>query len=299
MKLTEIATRDELKTFTARSDWEGGKAVAFNWLCIAAIFAAIAAVPHPLTILAGVMLLGGRQLAFAALMHDCGHRSLFETTRANEIIGQWLCAYPILSDLPRYAQGHQKHHALAGTDKDPDLSNYQAYPITRASLGRKILRDLTGRTGWRALRASWRRGRADLYSTPGNGNALLGHAIVNAAMFGALVAAGHGWLYLLWPIAYLTSYMFYARLRQVAEHGAVPDALDLDPRVNTRTMHVSWERLFVAPFNLNYHLEHHLLAGVPCYRLDAFHEFLRGKGFYDETEFPRGYRELFRRVVQA
>jgi len=298
MKLTDVLTRDEMNRYTERSDLKATAAVAFNWAFIAAIFCGVALWTNPLTILVGVALLGGRHLAFAALMHDCGHRMLFSSGKVNDIIGQWLCAYPILSDLPRYARGHQKHHAYAGTNKDPDLPNYQSYPVTKASFRRKIVRDLTGQTGWKALRATWRRGRTELGRAPWNGNALVGHALVNGAMFGALALSGHPWLYFMWPAAYLTSYMLIARLRQVAEHGAVPDLFDPDPRANTRTTYVRWwEKLFMGPFNLNYHLEHHFHSNVPCYNLKAFHHLMKSKGIYDEVDFPIGYRELFRRVV--
>jgi len=294
MKVSDVATREELALFNAKSNWKGAAAVAFNWLCIALIFAAVARWTNPLTVVAALFLLGGRQLGFAALMHDCGHGLLFESPWANKHVGQWLCAYPILSDQPRYAAGHKKHHAWAGTDRDPDLPNYQAYPITMASFRRKVLRDLTGRTGWKALRATWRRGRQDLGKAPWHGNALAGHLIANGVMLGVLVAAGQGWLYLLWPASFVTTYMLFARLRQVAEHGAVPDLFDLDARKNTRTTFVRWwERLFVAPYNLNYHLEHHFLSSVPCYNLPAFHRFLEERGYHDETKFPNGYVELF------
>jgi len=298
MKLTDIVSGEEIAPFTRRSNLKATGAVAFNWALIAAIFYAVAQWTNPLTILVGIALLGGRQLGCAALMHDCGHGILFTSKRANDIVGQWLCAYPILSDVHRYARGHQKHHAFAGTDKDPDLPNYQSYPITKTSFRRKILRDLTGQTGWKALRATWRRGRTELGKAPWNGNALAGHAVLNGAMFAMLWAAGHPLLYLMWPVAFLTAYMLIARLRQVAEHGAVPDLFDLDPRANTRTTYVRWwEKPFLAPFNLNYHLEHHFRSNVPCYNLKAFHYFLKSKGVYEETKFPNGYVELFSQAL--
>ena len=94
--------------------------------------------------------------------------------------------------------------------------------------------------------------------------------------------------------------MLVARLRQVAEHGAVPDLFDLDPRMNTRTTLVRWwEKLFVAPFHLNYHLEHHFQANVPLYNLPAFHRFLESKRIFETTEFPNGYGELFATALRA
>jgi fatty acid desaturase len=300
MRIGEIATREELRHFNARSNWKGARLVLFNYAFIGAIFAVVGAFPNPLTVVLALVLLGGRQLGFAALMHDCGHGLLFASPWANKHIGQWLCAYPILSDQPRYAKGHQVHHARAGTDRDPDLPNYRAYPISVESFRRKVWRDLTGQTGWKALKATWRRGRTELDKAPWNGNALAGHLIVNAAFFAVLAATGHGWLYLLWPAAFVTTYMLFARLRQVAEHGATPDLFDPDPRLNTRTTYVRWwEKLLVAPFHLNYHLEHHLLASVPCYNLKAFHRFLKGKGIYEQTPFPHGYVELFRGALKA
>ena len=300
MKITDLLSREELDPFTERNDRKAVFYIAFNWAFIAAIFWVVAIWTNPLTILAGIALLGGRQLACAALMHDCGHRMLFSNKRANAILGQWLCAYPIYSDQPRYAAGHLKHHAFAGTSQDPDLPNYQAYPVSRESFRRKVIRDLTGQTGWKSVRATWQRGKRDLSKAPWNGNALAGHAIMNGLLFAVLLAFGEGMLFLMWPVAFMTSYMLIARLRQVAEHGAVPDLFDDDPRMNTRTTLVRpWEKLFVAPFHLNYHLEHHFLSNVPCYNLPALHRYLRSKGIYDKTEFPVGYRELFARTVPA
>lgn len=295
MKITEIATRQELQRFNRRSNLYGAYYVLLNWALIAAIFAAVASWTNPLSILLGMLLLGGRQLAFAALYHDAGHGLLFENRWLNRHVGQVLCAYPVLNDMPRYAKGHRRHHALAGTDRDPDLPNYRAYPISPASFRRKVLRDLTGRTGLKVLRAVWYIGRQRLLQLPGTGNLLFGQLLVNGLMFAALYAAGHPLLYLMWPGAFLTFHMLIVRVRQVAEHGAVPDLYDPDPRKNTRTTYPAlWERPLLAPFNLNYHLEHHLMASVPCYRLKALHRFLAARGFYDGVEFPRSYFQLFR-----
>ena len=88
--------------------------------------------------------------------------------------------------------------------------------------------------------------------------------------------------------------------RQVAEHGAVPDLYDLDPRLNTRTIVANaLERLVFCPLGVNYHLEHHMLASVPIYNLPKMHRLLRDKGCYDRVHFPRGYLALLREVTVA
>ena len=86
----------------------------------------------------------------------------------------------------------------------------------------------------------------------------------------------------------------------MAEHAGVPDLLSKDPRDNTRTLYITpLERFFIAPHQVNYHLEHHLVASVPIYRLRALHELLLAKGFYDNVKFQKGYLNLLRDVTFA
>ncbi|MFT6888649.1 MAG: fatty acid desaturase, partial [Halioglobus sp.] len=146
MKIGDYLSKDEIARFTAKSDFHGARLLLGNWLAIAGIFALVALYTHVVTVLLAVILLGGRQLGLSVLMHECGHRSLFKTPALNDFFGQWLCALPVMNDLPSYAKGHLLHHRNAGTGDDPDLVNYQDYPITKASFKRKIARDLTGRT---------------------------------------------------------------------------------------------------------------------------------------------------------
>jgi fatty acid desaturase len=297
MRIAELISPAEIRAWSTRSDWQGARMVATQWGMIAAIFTGVALWTNPLTILLGIVLLGGRMLGFAALMHDCGHGLLFESRRLNAWVGQYLCAWPIMTDVERYAKGHLRHHRLAGTDQDPDLPNYRAYPITVDSFKRKVWRDLSGQTGWKLLSGRLK-GRDALFGSQARESGFGGFLLWNAVIFLVLAAFGHGALALMWPVAFLTVYLFFARIRQVAEHGGVPDLYDGDPRRHTRTTYARWwERALVAPHFLNYHLEHHLAASVPCYRLRSFHRMLKARGVYDETHFPMGYTEVWRSVV--
>lgn len=289
MTITEMISAEELRAWNARSNWHGLRLIVLNWLMIAAIFAVVATWTNALTILIGLFLLGGRQLGLGVLMHECGHRSLFASRKANDMVGQWLCAWPLMTDMYRYAKGHARHHRYAGTDKDPDLGNYQSYPIARDSFRRKVIRDLSGQTGWKLL--SGRFGNDDpIFGASVRERGFAGFVLTLLVIFAVLSVFGHGWLVLMWPAAFLTTYLLFARIRQIAEHAAVPDLFDLDPRKNTRTTLARWwERMVFAPNHVNFHLEHHLAAGVPCYRLPAFHRFLAGRGVYADTVFPVGY----------
>ena len=93
--------------------------------------------------------------------------------------------------------------------------------------------------------------------------------------------------------------MLVARLRQIAEHAAVPDADNPDPRLNTRTVEAPvWQRFLTAPHFVNYHLEHHLLPGVPCHRLPGFRSLLKEKGLLDEVPSFNSYQQVLHHTVQ-
>ncbi len=301
MKVSDYLSREEVAYFTSKNDWIAASWVIFNWIYIAAIFALLAAYPNPLTILVALVLFAGRQLGLSVLMHDCGHNTYFSSRRANEIIGQWFCALPVLNDQPSYAKGHLNHHRLAGTHEDPDLPNYQAYPVSKESFRRKVIRDLTGQTGFKlvsyvvksALGVFRKETRA--YAMP-----FAKEVFVQLVIFGVLFACGIGWTYLVWFASFLTTFMLVVRIRQVAEHAATPDLYDPDPRKNTRTIDAPWwQRLVFAPFGVNYHMEHHFMASVPCYRLKALRRRLREKGALEGVPEFRGYGSLLRHAVAA
>jgi fatty acid desaturase len=87
-----------------------------------------------------------------------------------------------------------------------------------------------------------------------------------------------------------------SRIRNIAEHAVVPD--NDDPLRNTRTTYANLlERLFVAPYWVNYHLEHHLFLFVPCWRLPAAHRALLAKGLGPKMELRDGYLEVLKRAT--
>ena len=247
-----------------------------------------------------VVLLGGRMMAFGVLVHETGHKTLFTSAAVNDFVGKWLAGYWVFSDKDAYMQGHLEHHRNAGTADDPDLKNYQDYPVSRTRLKRKITRDITGRIGWRRVK-SIARGLSRLSKLkPNVRETLIRSVLVNLALLLLLTAFGQPWLYALWVIAFMTSHMLIVRIRQISEHAAVPDLYDPDARRNTRTIYINpLESLLVAPHDLNYHLEHHLLASVPIYRLRELHNILLSRGYYEGVEFPRGYFNLLRQVTYA
>ena len=288
-----MLARSEIGELLALHDARSWVSLAVNWGLVFASFAVVAVWPNPLTIVAALFVIGARQLGLAVLMHEAAHRTLLRNRSWNDFVGSWLCAYPVWSDLRAYRRYHLQHHAKNWTAEDPDLGLATKHPVTRASMLRKIGRDLSGRTGIKFARAAFartfRRWRVDEAAR----RAARGVALTNAALLGIVAACGRPELYLLWAGAWLTTNTFVTRIRSIAEHNMVPDPAD--PLRNTRTtLARGWERLLVAPNRVNFHLEHHLMMTVPHYHLPRMHRLLAERGALDGALVARGYPELLR-----
>jgi fatty acid desaturase len=281
---------DELLAFDDRRSWAS---VLVNWGLVFASMAMVARWPNPLTVLLALFVIGGRQLGMSILMHEASHRTLFRHRALNDWAGNWLAAYPVWADLAPYRPYHLRHHAKNWTKGDPDLDLASPFPISRASLRRKIWRDLSGQTGFKRFAATLRR---DLGMSAGKSkrqdqsaaDALRGVVLSNLVLLALLTAAGHPALYLLWVGAWFTTYSLALRIRAIAEHAMPKDPAD--PFYNARTTLASWwERLLFAPNYVNYHLEHHLLMTVPHYKLPVFHRMLRERGLLEDANVSSGY----------
>ena len=301
MDRTQYLSRSEVRFFTSKSDALAWQTLVLSWAGVFLIFWLVDSWTHPVTVLAALLLLPGRQLALAVITHECGHGTFFRSKALNQWVGQYLAANPVFTDMHNYARGHTQHHQLAGTHEDPDLPNYQAYPVSEESFKRKVVRDLTGQTGLKLMRFIFSSATgifSDDKATRERAKPFLQQITVNLLLAILLGWLFEPWAYLLWIGAYMTTYMLVVRVRQVAEHANVPDLYDSDPRNNTRTTIPGWwERLIFAPNNVNYHMEHHFMAAVPCYRLKALHQLLKQRGAYTDTPIFHGYGEVLRHAI--
>ena len=294
----QVNFKAELQQFTEKSDFRGAWIVFCQWALTVGIFAMVAIWPNPVTLVFGTILLGGRQLGFFILTHEAGHRTLFKTQFLNELTSRWLTSPVDFFNGDAYMREHLVHHQAAGTDRDPDLANYVDYPISKTRLRRKLKRDLTGQTGIRNLLATYRAIWHLNEQTPEYRSALVRGLVVNFLMFAVMVFVGVAWLYLIWLTALIFAYPAIVRIRQIAEHAAVPNLSSDDPKLNTRTTLAGpLTRLLICPHQVNYHVEHHLLASIPIYRLSSAHQHLRKLGYFDGIKVPQGYIEVLKDVV--
>ena len=294
----QALSKEDIKNLLVMRDWRSWLSVALNWAIVFAAFALVARWPNPLTVLVALFVIGARQLGFAVLMHEAAHRSLFADRKVNDFVGNWLCAYPVWSDTKPYRPYHLQHHAKNWTDEDPDIGLAQPFPISTDSFRRKVWRDLSGQTGWKRLKATVRRdlglsrGRVKRNFDAGL-DAFHGVLITNIILLTIVTIAWHPAVYLLWVVAWLTTYSLVMRIRSIAEHAMIPDPAD--EMKNTRTVVARWwERLFIAPNCVNFHLEHHLLPTVPHYNLRRMHRMLRERGALGEACVAGSYADVLR-----
>ncbi|MFO0593705.1 MAG: fatty acid desaturase family protein [Myxococcaceae bacterium] len=308
---------EEIARLTTASDARGLLSLATTWGLIAASFALLAFFPaNPFAWATALIVLGGRHLALAILMHECAHHSLFRTPKLNEVLGTWLCAAPVWQRLGDYRTHHVKHHARTSLEDDPDLGLAAPFPTTKLSLARKFLRDLSGIAFVRrvialllmdagllsytaSVGAKWISPRPSPVQVMKNLARNLGPVLLtNAVLFGVLAATGHAWLYAVWVLSWATTFSLFVRIRSIAEHGMVRTSTDA--LHNTRTTHAHLlARLTVAPHHVNYHLEHHLLPKVPHYRLREFHRLLKERGAYADATEASGYATVLAAAVRT
>ena len=108
---------------------------------------------------------------------------------------------------------------------------------------------------------------------------LLKVLFVHAVLIGVSIVLGVWWVYpLFWLAPYLTVWRVINRLRSVAEHGGL--MASKDRRVATHSVAQHWlPRFFLVPFNIGFHLAHHVDAGVPFRHLPRYHRLLTDSGY--------------------
>ena len=284
-----------------RSDWMGAYLVLHAWGVITLAMAVFIAWPNPLSFIVAVLIIGGRQLGLAILMHDAAHRALFKNTRLNDTLGAFLCGWPVGASLTLYRPYHLSHHRHTQQKEDPDLILSAPFPITRQSFWRKMRRDILGITGYQRRMEFF---RMEMGNDPSRFQrwknlfqAEKYFLLSNLVILVITTAAGVWWAYFaLWLLPLLTWYQVISRVRNIAEHAVVGDN---DDRLrNTRTTMASWGmRMVLAPYWVNYHLEHHLFVFTPCWKLPAAHRMLIEQGFGPRMELAQGYVQVLRKAV--
>ena len=296
-----ILTADQEAVLRDRSNWMGLYLVLHAWVVIGLSMALFVVWPNPLSFVVAIALIGGRQLGLAILMHDAAHRALFKNTKLNDFVGAHFCGFPVGASLGLYRPYHLSHHRHTQQPEDPDLILSAPFPITQDSFKRKMWRDILGVTGYQRRLEQFKFTMGDDPSLARRLLKLAQHEkyfiASNATLLLILSIAGVWWAYfVLWLLPLMTWYQVISRIRNIAEHAVVGD--NNDRLRNTRTTLTNGlMRMVLAPYWVNYHLEHHLFVYTPCWKLPAAHKMLIAQGFGPRMELAHGYLPVLRKAT--
>jgi fatty acid desaturase len=291
-------TPDEWAPLARKSAWKGPALIAHAWLVILA--AGAMALIWPITIPLAVMIIGARQLGLAILMHDAAHGALHGDMKVNDFLGEYLTP----GGLIQYRTYHLGHHKYAQQSEDPDLGLSAPFPITRQSLKRKIIRDLTGQTHFKQRWAPLFKRIAERKPGESALSLIVDFVVKRPRFFGgaaitiaATAPFGYWWAWFaLWWLPSATWYPMITRLRNIAEHACVAKD-EPDPLRHARSTHANiLERIFLAPYWVNYHCEHHMFMHVPCYNLPRTQRLLKGKGVLPRMLTAPSYFDVLRQA---
>ena len=277
-----------------------------SWLHIGAELGAIAAAIYlcerfwsPLLYLLAIAIIGARQHALLILMHDGVHYRLFRNRRLNEWVSEVVLGWPHLVAARSYRKNHIAHHRYLNSEKDPDWKRRQGdpawvFPKPVDDLARLLFRDVSGLNALVLIRLAASLISADTVSASFL-VARYGFYAVSLTLIVYLGALKGFALY--WVIPLFTWLVMIMRVRSIAEHSAIQnsDALYAQTRSTGAGL---IERIFLAPKNVNYHLEHHFFPSVPFYRLPQLHALLLTKpGFTEGAHISDSYWEVLRESV--
>jgi fatty acid desaturase len=294
--------REVLQELTRRSAWRASAALLADVAVLAAAIAAgVHFWPNPAVLLAAVLVIGTRQHALFVLAHEAAHYLLYEKRWLNDAVGRACAAAPGLS-MCTYRVIHRLHHNNLYGPLDPDTALHGGYPRGRAYLLKKLLKDLSGLTAWKTY--AYFLGGAPALNTATNlairplddtsaklrtearqdRNAVI---LLHAALLVFFAWSEHLAQYLvLWILPLVTVVQAILRLRAIAEHGATVDFSS--PLTAARTnVAPAWLEWLIFPHQVNYHIEHHLYASVPHYRLPALHREISARGLLQDAEVTR------------
>ena len=305
IKPNEILDSSQIKYLRTKSSVMGILLVVHAWLVIFSLLFVYTLFPSFILYLVIITLIAGRQLGLAILMHEGAHGLIANNVKINNYISQFFCAFPMAVDTFDYRHYHLKHHRHTQTEDDPDLVLSKPFPITKISFIRKILRDLSGITGikqrYQSIQKTFDNDALKVDGKEISGfkskTTLKGIFLSQLLIFISMSIVGSWWFYFtFWLLPALTIFQFFYRIRNIAEHAVVPN--NCDDFNNARTTNASFiERCFVAPYYVNYHLEHHLFMFIPCYKLKHAHNLLIAKKYTNRMEIKKGYIPLLKSIL--
>ncbi len=250
---------------------------------------------HPLTTVISVPLTTVFMCRSYVLLHDCGHRSLFKSSKLNELVGH-LMGFGILIPHSLWQFIHDSHHKNVG-NLEQRAFNPEIWTLTKKEF---MAAGFWKRTAYRFMRSRWT--RFSLTPTVNLGlmfrlvstkfsRAANTSVIVHDIAYGVIVynlLQVFPWfqclILLYFPLVlfyFIASYTFYAQHQFENTYWESASEWDYAKASFLGASCIEapkWYRFLTG--NVIYHNLHHLQSGIPFYQLHKAHLFLKSKYHY-------------------
>lgn len=304
-----LLPRGALREFTAVHTSKWLAAAAIEWTIILGTMTVCAVVGGWLICIPAVLIIGSRQHALGVLAHEGAHHLVSRNKKVNDGLSDLLAAYPIGFTTVGFRTTHLRHHAFLETEKDPSRVTIDlwpedwTFPMSKRHVAKVMLRDLSGLS-----QAASSVLLKYLWEIPGGRGRHLAQLLAfHAVAIGATLTFGIFWMYLaLWVLPLFTVAIAFYRIRAVAEHSGLDTHqiryLDdsADPLSATRTTipQSALSKFVFAPYNISYHIEHHLYPAVPVFDLPRLHSVLLENPEYEKrAHLTKGHSGLLEELT--
>jgi fatty acid desaturase len=255
---------------------------AICWVWILAAMGLVAYHPTWWTVLIAIPVIGNRYYALFIIGHDGMHRRLFPTIKRNDFWTDVLVLGAIGAITRINNRNHLTHHRHMATPEDPDRHKHACF---NKSDRLELVEFLSGFTSvWSSAKAVFfSRRRKHLHHTPARspaGSYTLRDFVILASWF-VVLAGGLTWFIGWWafPVLWLLpvyTFMFLGdNFRSFAEHSHPQGDQAADRQRLISYTSNPFERMLVAPMNMNFHIAHHLWPSIPYYNLPKADRLIR------------------------
>ena len=290
-----LVSGNDLRTLSTLTPWKSIFAIFSEWLLIIGCILIHKLFPNFLVYIAVWFVIATRLYAMYSLIHDAIHYSISRNKVLNDIIAQVFLGFPLLISLKSMRENHLAHHKFLQTDQDPEMKHLKYkefhFPASKTQLVKLFLLDITGINFvyYKILK---------IYNLIFHFNKI---NFFNILLFVSVFAAAYylGFakdVLLYWLIPYATFYQVLNRIRLSTEHFNIDESNSF----RTRSVVASFfERLIFTPYNLGYHLEHHLYPSIPFYNLPKLHSLLlNNEAYKNEAIIESSYKDVLKDFIK-
>jgi fatty acid desaturase len=235
-----------------------------------------------------IPIIASRLHGLIVIMHDGAHYLLNRNKIINDMVSNLFCAFPLQISTEAYRKTHNWHHSHTQTMKDPNfvimrIEDAWRFPKAKIEVRKTLLKDMFLMTmkdhmlilkDWQVLPNYKKLNKLEQLMFP----VFLVGILAMTHMFG---------LWMDFFILQFSSLLInpIARIRAMSEHIHQESQgqqkihkLQETPTVNANFI----ERFFIAPFNTNRHLEHHIYPTIPYYNLEKVHALIEKSKLYKD-----------------